>query len=460
MTVTRFAPSPTGYLHIGGLRTALFSWLAAKHNNGEFLLRIEDTDMARNSEEAKDAILKAFEWVGMSHDGEVVYQSKRFELYGKYIDQLLEEGKAYKCYMSKDELAALREEQMAKKERTRYDGRYRDFTGTPPEGVEPVIRIKAPQEGTISFNDGVKGEINIAATEVDDFVIARADGAPTYNFVVAIDDALMGLTDVIRGDDHLYNTPKQIVVYNALGFDIPNFYHVAMINNEQGKKLSKRDGATDVMDYKTMGYLPEALLNFLVRLGWSHGDQEIFSIEEMINLFDPNDINKSSSNYNLDKLLWLNAHYIKNKPDSELVELLKDFGVDLEGNDKASMILNATKERGKTLVELSEQIKLITTAPTEYDEKSAKKAFKGEAKEILSAFADMLALAQPTTKEAFHSVMEKIVEEKEIGFGKIGMPLRVSLMGSMTGSGMDEIMAILGVSETIERIEKAIATIE
>lgn len=459
MTITRFAPSPTGYLHIGGLRTALFSWLTAQHNKGTFLLRIEDTDMARNSEEAKDAILKAFEWVGMHHDGEVVYQSKRFDLYKKYIDQLLEEGKAYKCYMSKEELAALRESQMANKERTRYDGRYRDFSGTPPEGIEPVIRIKAPQEGTITFEDGVKGTINIAASEVDDFVIARADGGPTYNFVVAIDDALMGLTDVIRGDDHLYNTPKQIVVYNALGFATPNFYHVAMINNEQGKKLSKRDGATDVMDYKTMGYLPEALLNFLVRLGWSHGDQEIFSLEEMIALFDPNDINKSSSNYNLDKLLWLNAHYIKNKSDSELVELLKDFGVNLEGNAKASQILEATKERGKTLVELAEQIKLITTAPQSYDEKSAKKAFKGEAKEILNAFADMLSLASPTTKEAFHSVMEKIVEEKEIGFGKIGMPLRVSLMGSMTGAGMDEVMAILGVGETINRIEKAISTI-
>jgi glutamyl-tRNA synthetase len=459
-TVTRFAPSPTGYLHIGGLRTALFSWLTAQHNKGEFLLRIEDTDMARNSEEAKDAILKAFEWVGMSHDGEVVYQSKRFDLYKKYIDQLLEEGKAYKCYMTKEELATLREEQMAKKERTRYDGRYRDFTGTPPEGVDPVIRIKAPQEGTINFVDGVKGEINIAATEVDDFIIARADGAPTYNFVVAIDDALMGLTDVIRGDDHLYNTPKQIVVYNALGFNQPNFYHVAMINNEQGKKLSKRDGATDVMEYKAMGYLPEALLNFLVRLGWSYGDQEIFSIEEMINLFDPNDINKSSSNYNLDKLLWLNAHYIKEASDEKLMGLLKEFGVDLEGNEKASEILAATKERGKTLVELAEQIKLLTVAPESYDEKAAKKAFKGEAKEILNAFADMLALAQPTTKEAYHAVMEKIVEEKEIGFGKIGMPLRVSLMGSMTGAGMDEVMAILGTDETIARIEKAIATIE
>ena len=459
MTVTRFAPSPTGYLHIGGLRTALFSWLTAQHNKGEFLLRIEDTDMARNSEEAKDAILKAFEWVGMSHDGEVVYQSKRFDLYKKYIDQLLEEGKAYKCYMSKEELAALREEQMAKKERTRYDGRYRDFDGTPPEGIDPVIRIKAPQEGRISFKDGVKGEFSVDATEVDDFVIARADGAPTYNFVVAIDDALMGLTDVIRGDDHLYNTPKQIVVYNALGFALPNFYHVAMINNEQGKKLSKRDGATDVMEYKAMGYLPEALLNFLVRLGWSHGDQEIFSLEEMINLFDPNDINKSSSNYNLDKLLWLNAHYIKEASDEKLITLLKEFGVDLEGNEKASIILTATKERGKTLVELAEQIKLLTVAPESYDEKSAKKAFKGEAKEILATFADMLALAQPTTKEAYHAVMEKIVEEKEIGFGKIGMPLRVSLMGSMTGAGMDEVMAILGTGETIKRIEKAIATI-
>ncbi|MBT8343083.1 MAG: glutamate--tRNA ligase, partial [Sulfurovum sp.] len=390
MTVTRFAPSPTGYLHIGGLRTALFSWLTAQNNKGQFLLRIEDTDMARNSEEATEAILKAFEWVGMSHDGEVVYQSKRFDLYHQYIEQLLREGKAYKCYMSKDELAALREEQMAKKERTRYDGRYRDFTGTPPEGVEPVIRIKAPQEGTISFVDGVKGEMNIAASEVDDFVIARADGAPTYNFVVAIDDALMGLTDVIRGDDHLYNTPKQIVVYNALGFTLPKFNHVAMINNEQGKKLSKRDGATDVMDYKTMGYLPEALLNFLVRLGWSHGDQEIFSLEEMIALFDPKNINKSSSNYNLDKLLWLNAHYIKNTPNDELALLLNEFGVDIHGHDKLELLLDATKERGKTLVDLAEQINLILTTPAQYDEKSSKKAFKGEAKEILSDFASML----------------------------------------------------------------------
>ena len=458
MTTTRFAPSPTGYLHIGGLRTALFSWLWAHNQKGTFKLRIEDTDMARNSDEALEAIIRAFDWVGMGYDGEAVYQSKRFEIYTKYINQLLSEGKAYRCYMSREELDSLREEQMARKERTRYDGRYRDFVGTPPEGIEPVIRIKAPKEGIITFVDGVKGEINIAASEVDDFVIARADGSPTYNFVVAIDDALMGLSDVIRGDDHLYNTPKQIVVYRALGFAIPNFYHVAMINNEQGKKLSKRDGATDVMEYKKLGYLPEALLNFLVRLGWSHGDQEIFSVDEMIELFDRKNINKSSSNYNLDKLLWLNAHYIKNMPNEKLTDMLKEFGVEIEGHDRLELLLDATKERGKTLVDLAEQIDLILTAPTEYDEKASKKAFKGDAMAIIGEFADMLQswssdLHLPCD---YHAVMTKLVADKEIGFGKIGMPLRVSLLGSMTGSGMDEIMAILGVDETVARVARAI----
>lgn len=458
MTVTRFAPSPTGYLHIGGLRTALFSWLWAKKNSGKFLLRIEDTDLSRNSEAALQAILEAFDWVGMSYDGEAIYQSKRFDLYKEYIEQLLEAGKAYKCYMSKEELDKLREEQMARGERPRYDGRYRDFDGTPPEGIEPVIRIKAPQEGNIVFKDGVKGEICIAATEVDDFVIARGDGTPTYNFVVAIDDALMGMTDVIRGDDHLYNTPKQIVVYEALGFALPNFYHVAMINNEQGKKLSKRDGATDVMEYKALGYLPEALLNFLVRLGWSHGDQEIFSVEEMIRLFDPKNINKSSSNYNLDKLLWLNAHYIKNMSNGKLATLLKAYGVEVEGYDKLELLLDATKERGKTLVALAAQINLILNAPAEYEEKDTKKAFKGEAMNYLAGFAEMLeGWEKPLhTPPEYHEVLDRFVNENGIGFGKIGQPLRVALLGSMTGSGLDEIMAIIGVEETVHRINKVL----
>jgi len=262
----------------------------------------------------------------------------------------------------------------------------------------------------------------------------------------------MGITDVIRGDDHLYNTPKQLVVYNALNFDIPKFYHVAMINNEQGKKLSKRDGATDVMDYKAMGYLPEALLNFLIRLGWSHGDQEIFSLDEMKELFSPNDINKSSSNYNLDKLLWLNAHYIKNKSDDELIELLKDFGVDLSGHTKASQLLDATKERGKTLVELAEQIKLIVDAPTGYDEKSMKKAFKDDTAEILTNFSSLLQESSPSTKEQYHDAMQSLVSASQIGFGKLAMPLRLALLGKMTGSDLDEIMHIIGTDEVVSRI--------
>ncbi len=461
MITTRFAPSPTGYLHIGGLRTALFSWLWARKNKGKFLLRIEDTDLSRNSNEAVDAILEAFNWVGMSYDGEAIFQSKRFDIYKKYIEELLKEDKAYRCYMSKEELDTLRAEQMARGERTRYDGRYRDFKGTPPEGIKPVIRIKAPKDGYITFNDGIKGEISIASSEVDDFIIARSDGTPTYNFVVAIDDALMGLTDVIRGDDHLYNTPKQIVVYRALGFKIPNFYHVAMINNEHGKKLSKRDGATDVMEYKKMGYLPEALLNFLVRLGWSHGDKEIFSVDEMIELFNPKDINKSSSNYNLDKLLWLNSHYIKNMPNSKLATLLKEYGVDIENHNRLDLILNATKERGKTLVELANQINLILKAPEEYDKKASKRAFRGEAKEILKRFITLLkSWDKPlNSPEDYHKVLEKFVSDNNIGFGKIGQPLRVSLLGSMTGSGLDEIMAILGVDEVAKRVDRALLSI-
>ena len=458
MVVTRFAPSPTGYLHIGGLRTALFSYLWAKKNGGKFVLRIEDTDKARNSEEATAAILKAFEWLGLEADGEITYQSQRDAIYAKYIQQLLDEGKAYKCYMSKEELTTLRETQMANKERTKYDGRYRDFEGTPPEGIEPVIRIKAPLSGEIVVKDGVKGDISFQAEDIlDDFVIARADGSPTYNFVVAVDDYLMGINEVIRGDDHLSNTPKQIVVYEALGFDIPAFYHVPMIHNAQGKKLSKRDGATDVMAYKEMGYTPEALLNFLVRLGWSHGDQEIFSMEEMQRLFDPKDINKSASIYNTEKLDWLNAHYIKNIPNEELTELLTSYNVVLTSHDKKEMLLDALKERAKTLVQLATLIQEVITTPSEYDAKAVKKAFKGNAVEILNAFGAKLSAAEELKlPHDYHALMEAVVNEMEIGFGKIGNPLRVALLGKMSGPGLDTVMAVIGKEETMLRIAKAI----
>jgi glutamyl-tRNA synthetase len=462
MTVTRFAPSPTGYLHIGGLRTALFSYLWARKNGGKFLLRIEDTDESRNNEEATKAIIKAFEWVGLEHDGKIEYQSKRKSIYSAYVQQLLDNGKAYRCYMSKEELTALREEQMAKKERTRYDGRYRDFTGEIPDGVEPVIRIKAPLSGPIVINDGIKGEVVFQAEDIlDDFIIARSDGTPTYNFVVAIDDALMGVNEVIRGDDHLSNTPKQMVVYEALGFEIPKFYHVPMIHNQEGKKLSKRDGATDVMAYKEMGYLPEALINFLVRLGWSHGDQEIFSFDEMKELFDPSDINKSASIYNTDKLDWLNAHYIKNHSNNTLATLLEDYGITLVSHDKKEILLDALKDRAKTLKEMAAMVNEVITLPSEYDAKAAKKAFKGEAKAILEDFKMKLQVRDEMHLPSdFHEAMEELVNEKEIGFGKIGQPLRVALLGKLSGPGLDVVMAVIGKDETANRIDKAISEIE
>lgn len=455
MVVTRFAPSPTGYLHIGGLRTALFSYLWARRNGGKFLLRIEDTDFSRNDEAAARAIVEAFKWVGLEHDGEIEYQSNRLAIYQEYAQKLLDEGKAYKCYMSKEELEALREEQTARKERPKYDNRYRDFTGTPPEGIEPVIRIKAPLEGTITVHDGVKGDVVFNVADIlDDFIIARADGTPTYNFVVAVDDALMGVNEVIRGDDHLSNTPKQIVVYQALGFAVPNFYHVPMIHNQEGKKLSKRDGATDVMAYKTMGYAPEALLNFLVRLGWSHGDQEIFSLQEMLELFDPKDINRSASVYNIDKLDWLNSHYIKNTPNEKLCELLEFHGVVLISHDKREILLDVVKERSKTLSEMAVLVNEILAAPVEYDEAALKKGYKEESKAVLHRFAEAL---QETSElhlpSDFHAVMDKVVAELGIGFGKIGQPLRIALMGKLTGPGLDSVMAVIGLDETLKRIE-------
>ncbi|MDD2828046.1 MAG: glutamate--tRNA ligase [Sulfuricurvum sp.] len=458
MIVTRFAPSPTGYLHIGGLRTALLSYLWARRNGGKFLLRIEDTDFSRNDEAAARAIVEAFKWVGLEHDGTIEYQSSRLAIYQEYAQKLLDSGKAYKCYMSREELDALREEQMARKERAKYDNRYRDFTGTPPEGREAVIRIKAPLAGSITVHDGVKGDVVFNVEDIlDDFIIARADGTPTYNFVVAVDDALMGVTDVIRGDDHLSNTPKQIVVYEALGFPLPRFFHVPMIHNSEGKKLSKRDGATDVMMYKTLGYTPQSLLNFLVRLGWSHGDQEIFSMEEMLELFDPSDINRSASVYNTEKLDWLNSHYLKNMSNDTLCELLEFHGVMLISHDKREILLDALKDRAKTLVEMATLVSEILVAPAEYDEAALKKGYKEESKGILEAFALALKNAPelhlPTD---YHHVMEAVVAQLEIGFGKIGQPLRIALLGKLSGPGLDTVMAIIGLDETLARIDALI----
>ena len=452
MTVTRFAPSPTGYLHIGGLRTALFSWLWARKQGGKFLLRIEDTDLARNSEAAAQAIVDAFKWVGMTHDGEIEYQSKRFDLYKRYVAKLLDEGKAYYCYMSKEELDALREEQQKRGERPRYDGRYRDGKLPAVPGVEPAVRIKAPTEGAITIDDGIKGAVTFKWDEVDDFIIARSDGTPTYNFVVAIDDALMGVTDVIRGDDHLSNTPKQIAVYQALGFTVPRFFHVPMILNGEGKKLSKRDGATDVMEYKTMGYLPEALLNFLVRLGWSHGDQEIFSIQEMLTLFDPNNINKSASAYNASKLLWLNGHHIKANNNHHLAALLHaDFSLDISGHDRREMLLDLCKEKAQTLAELAAEVRKFLDRPAEYSEKD-KPIITAEAIGVLETFiaaVDNKGYHLPTEYQA---AIDAWLKETGTKMPNLGKPLRVALFGSSQGPSLSDALAILGMDEVKMRV--------
>lgn len=462
MAITRFAPSPTGYLHIGGLRTSLYSYLWARKTGGEFRLRIEDTDLARNSEEAMKAIIDAFDWVGLNYDGEVFYQSKRTDIYKQYIDKLLESGNAYKCYMSKEELDALRASQEAAKQTPRYDGTWRPEPGKElppvPAGVEPVIRIKAPTTGTIEFDDGVKGHMKFDANQVDDYVIARSNGMPTYNFVVAIDDALMGMTDVIRGDDHLSNTPKQIVVYNALGFKVPKFYHVPMINNPEGKKLSKRDGAMDVMDYKRLGYLPEALLNFLVRLGWSNGDQEIFSMKEMLELFDPSNINKSASSYNGEKLLWLNSEYIKAVSNERLIEELKFFDLDLSNYPKKNEILDLAKQRAQTLVELKKSITDIIDIPTSYEESGVKKFIKEDTKELLEKYLLLLESNKNSldSVEKIEEFTKPFINDNGLKFPQLFQPIRIALTGGTEAPSVYDIIFILGYDEVFKRINEAL----
>ncbi|EHM2406549.1 glutamate--tRNA ligase [Campylobacter coli] len=450
---TRFAPSPTGYLHIGGLRTALYNYLYARKNGGNFLLRIEDTDLKRNSKEATKAIIEAFKWCGLEHDGEVTYQSERFDLYKEYVKKLLDEGKAYYCYMSKEELEELRAKQEAAKERPRYDGKYREFTGTPPQGIEPVVRIKAPQSGEIVFEDGVKGEVRFKAEDImDDFIIARSDGTPTYNFTVVIDDALMGVSDVIRGDDHLSNTPKQIVLYEALGFKIPKFFHVAMIHGEDGKKLSKRHGATDVMEYKEMGILPQALLNFLVRLGWSHGDDEVFSLEDLKRLFDPNHINKSASCYNFKKLEWLNAHYIKTLPFEEINRQLKDLGFDLSVYTKAGFLLDLLRERAKTLLEIISGAKSIVESPQNYDENAINKFINENNLLLLQNYAN--ELNEEKSAKDFEEFTNEFLQKNEVKLKDLAQPIRIALTGSAVSPSIFEVLEFLGVNECKKRIKK------
>ncbi|MCT4348794.1 MULTISPECIES: glutamate--tRNA ligase [Vibrio] len=465
MTVkTRFAPSPTGYLHVGGARTALYSWLFAKNQGGEFVLRIEDTDLERNSQEAVDAILEGMQWMGMEWDEGPYYQSKRFDRYNEMVDKLLAEDKAFKCYASKELLDEIRAVQEENKEMARYDANHPKIVAAneaAKEGDACVIRFRNPKEGSVVFDDQIRGRIEIANSQLDDLIIRRTDGAPTYNFVVVVDDWDMGITHVVRGEDHINNTPRQINIYEALGAPVPTFAHCAMILGDDGAKLSKRHGAVSVMQYRDEGYLPNALNNYLVRLGWSHGDQEIFSQEEMIEFFSLNAISKSASAFNTEKLLWLNNHYIKTSEPEYVAKYLQWHldaqKIDTTNGPAITEVIKLVGERCNTLIELAEQSRYFYEDFSEFEAGAAKKHLRGVAKGPLElALAKVEALEDFTTANIKDGVIAAVCEELEIGMGKIGMPLRVAVTGGGQSPSVDAVMELVGKERVIARIKMAL----
>ncbi len=457
--VTRFAPSPTGYLHVGGARTALFSWLYARKHGGKFILRIEDTDLERSTQESVDAILEGMQWLGLDHDEGPYYQTKRFDLYKQVVAQLLAEGKAYKCFCTVEEVDAMREAQMAAGEKPRYNGMWRDRTDHPTD--KPfVIRFKNPQDGVVVIDDMIKGRIEIANAELDDLVIARSDGTPTYNLTVVVDDWKMGITHVIRGDDHVNNTPRQMNILAALGADIPKYAHVPMILGDDGKRLSKRHGAVGVMQYRDNGFLPEALLNYLVRLGWSHGDQEIFSKDELVQLFDLDSCNRAPSAFNTDKLIWLNQHYMKTLPPEQVAKQLEWHiaaqQLDISQGPALTELVKAQAERVKTLKELVEVSRYFYEDFSEFDAEAAKKHLRPVALEPLQAVQANLAVLADWSQEAVHQVINATAEQLGVGMGKIGMPLRVAVTGGGNSPALDITLSLIGKARSLARLNHAI----
>lgn len=464
MTVTRFPPSPTGYLHIGGARTALYSWLHARQNNGKFILRIEDTDLERSTQESVQAILDGMEWLELDYDEGPYYQTKRFDRYKEVVQQLLDTDHAYHCYCSREEVDAMREAQRAKGEKPRYDGRCRHRSRSRTEAVEgiaPVARFKNPLDGDVVIEDLVKGNIIINNRELDDLIIARGDGVPTYNLTVVVDDLDMGMTHVIRGDDHLNNTPRQINIMTALGAKPPKFAHVPMILGEDGKRLSKRHGAVGVMQYRDEGFLPEALLNYLVRLGWSHGDQEVFSREELIDLFRIEDVNRAASTFNSEKLLWINHEKIKALSAKELITKslwhYEQVGISIVDEALAEKAIDLVKERTKTLLELVEQTRFFFKDVEQYDVAALKKWVKTATPGILTEVLKRLESLPEWTAEALHHVVQSTVDDLEIGFAKVAQPIRIAVTGGTQSPAIDETLFVLGRETTIKRIDNAIA---
>lgn len=463
MTIkTRFAPSPTGYLHVGGARTALFSWLYARRNGGQFVLRIEDTDLERSTRESVDAIFEGMAWLGLDHDDGPYYQTERFDRYNAVIDELLANGHAYRCTCSKDRIDALREKQMASKQKPRYDGHCRELDLDPSQ--PHVVRFRNPQQGQVVINDLIRGRIVVGNNELDDLIIRRTDGSPTYNLSVVVDDHDMEISHVIRGDDHINNTPRQINMFNALGWQVPAFAHVPMILGDDGARLSKRHGAVSVMQYQREGYLPEALLNYLVRLGWSHGDQELFSRDEMIALFDLNDVNRSPSAFNTEKLIWINQQYIKNADLDRLAGLVAGFldadGVSTAQGAPLAEVIDAQRERAGTLVELAQLCRFYYQDFDSIDPGAAKKAFKEGADKALVALRGKLDALDEWPREAIHKMIAETVEELGVGFGKVAMPLRVAVTGGAPSPDLDLTVHLVGKAATLRRIDAAVAHIQ
>ncbi|MFT5940458.1 MAG: glutamyl-tRNA synthetase [Paraglaciecola sp.] len=457
--VTRFAPSPTGFLHVGGARTALYSWLYAKSQGGKFVLRIEDTDIERSTQAAIDAILEGMQWLGLDWDDGPYYQTQRFDRYKALIQQLIDEGKAYKCFMSSQELDDIREQQKGRGEKPRYPGTWRERTDHPLD--QPfVVRFKNPQEGSVVVKDHIRGEIQIANSELDDVIILRSDGAPTYNFCVVVDDWDMGITHVVRGEDHINNTPRQLNILAALGAPVPEYAHVSMILGDDGKKLSKRHGAVSVMQFRDDGYLPQALLNYLVRLGWSHGDQEIFSVDEMIELFSLNAIGQSASAFNTDKLIWLNQHYIKELPVAEVLPHAKwhfdQQGIDLGNGPALEEVIAIQADRVKTLKELAETSRYFYQEFDDFDAKAAKKHLRPVAREALEAVKVSLMALDNWNTESIHNAIDQTAENLDVGMGKVGMPLRVAATGAGNSPALDMTLNLLKPEQIAHRIDKAL----
>jgi glutamyl-tRNA synthetase len=460
---TRFAPSPTGYLHVGGARTALYSWLYAKKNGGDFILRIEDTDLERSTQASVDAIMDGMNWLNLEWTHGPYFQTERFDRYKEVIEQLLASGNAYRCYSTAEEVDIMREEAKAKGEIEKYNGLWRERTDYPAD--KPfVIRFKNPLGGNVVIKDMVKGDITISNEQLDDLIIARSDGTPTYNLTVVVDDWDMKVSHVVRGDDHISNTPKQINILAALGAEIPEYAHIPMILGDDGKRLSKRHGAVSVMQYRDDGFLPEALLNYLVRLGWSHGDKEIFSREEMIELFDLKDCNRAPSGFNTDKLIWVNQHYMKTMDPEEVAKHLAwhmaDQGINTENGPALADVVKIQADRVKTLKEMAEISRYFYEDFTELDAKAVKKHLRPVVKEPMLLAKEKLAALTDWSPEPIHAAINDTAVELDLGMGKVGMPLRVAATGGGNSPSLDITLALLDQNKVIERIEKALIVVE